>query len=123
MKIFSSKSEPQKVKFEFLGSKFCPNKTKTQAIVEVYYSDLSYRVVTEEEAYPLKEMINEMAGITGLYFGFSFLSIITMIKGAIVTYKRKHLIKAQLSGRFSLKSWHKNPIEQEMDMENTSSTQ
>lgn len=64
--------------------------------------------MTEEEAYPLKEMVNEWAGITELYFGFSFLSIITMIKGTIVTYKKKHLIKEQLSKRLSVKSWHRN---------------
>ena len=38
-----------------------------QIVVEVFYPDLSYESIEETESYPFKEMINELAGISGLY--------------------------------------------------------
>jgi hypothetical protein len=91
----------------FVGSDFCPSVEDSLAIVEIYYSDLSYRVITEEEAYPVREMINEWSGILGLYFGFSFFSIVAMIKGAIVTYRKKAQIKKRIVEKV-IDTW-KNP--------------
>lgn len=60
-------------------------------MVEVYYGDLSYRIATESQAYPFKEMANEWIGIAGVYFGFSFLSLAFAIKR---TWRlTKHTIK------------------------------
>lgn len=65
--------------------------------MEIYYSDLSYRVSTEEEEYPLKEMMNEWMGIAGIYFGFSLLSLVGIINIAIVTYAKKAHIKNKIA--------------------------
>lgn len=41
----------------------------------VYYRKLGYRQYSEDEQYPLSEMLNELAGIIGFYFGISFISL------------------------------------------------
>jgi hypothetical protein len=46
-----------------------------QVLANVFYNDLSYELLDETPAYPLEEMINELAGIFGLYFGFSIISL------------------------------------------------
>lgn len=78
--------------------------------------------MTEEEAYPLKEMINEWAGITGLYFGCSFLSIIGMIKGTIVTYRNKRKLKAKLRQKISEKIRRRNQEQAGMQVDDMPTT-
>lgn len=47
----------------------------------------------ETEAYPLEEMVNELTGIFGLYFGFSVLSLASLCNFVFekvhVTYQKK----------------------------------
>lgn len=43
--------------------------------MRVIFLDLSYEVLEETVAYPFQEMVNELAGIFGLYFGFSVISV------------------------------------------------
>lgn len=43
--------------------------------VGLYYHDLSVTYFVETEVYPLSEMLNELTGIIGLYFGFSMLTV------------------------------------------------
>ena len=57
----------------------CPTEEERAVGCQIFYEDLSYDVLVEEDAYPLEEMINEMAGVFGIYFGFSMLSIATML--------------------------------------------
>lgn len=83
------------------GSHFCPSSAKSQVIVEIYYSDLSYRVINEEVVYPLKEMVNEWTGILGLYFGFSFLTVAAMIKGTVIAFKQKAQIQENIAKKVS----------------------
>lgn len=64
------------------GSNFCPSIEKSKVMVEVYYGDLSYRIMTEFEAYPLILMLNDMTGIFNLYFGFSMLSMSILLQTA-----------------------------------------
>lgn len=87
--------------FSILGSHFCPSEEESQVIIEIYYSDLSYRVSVEDEEYPLKEMVNEWIGIAGIYFGFSLITLASMINKAIITYRRKAQLKQKVVDRFS----------------------
>lgn len=43
--------------------------------LRVFYAALSYESIVETEAYPLEEMVNELVGIIGLYFGYSVTSV------------------------------------------------
>lgn len=56
--------------------------------LRVFYTALSYEIVVETEAYPLEEMVNELAGIFGLYFGFSVTSIVPMFCLAMHNLRR-----------------------------------
>ena len=94
---FVERSPNPRKRCRILGSHFCRSREHSQVVVEIYYSELSYRVSTEEEEYPLKEMMNEWMGIAGIYFGFSLLSLVGMINIAIVTYGRKSHIKEKIA--------------------------
>lgn len=58
--------------------------------MKVFHTDLSYESVEETESYPLEEMINELAGVCGLYFGFSVISIASFFRGMIEKFRRTH---------------------------------
>lgn len=47
--------------------------------------------MVETEAYPLEEMINEIAGIFGLYFGFSVTSLVPLLYLAMQNLNRMKL--------------------------------
>lgn len=51
--------------------------------------DLSYEMVEETETYPIEEMINELVGIFGLYFGFSVISMTPLFQLAWRKFWRK----------------------------------
>ena len=38
------------------------------------------QIISEEEVYPLEEMVNELAGIVGLYFGLDVLTLLISYK-------------------------------------------
>lgn len=47
--------------------------------IEVRFSNLQMEVIREEEIYPFEEMINEWAGVFGLYFGVTLLSAVELL--------------------------------------------
>ncbi len=49
----------------------------------IFYNEPLFEMVEETFAYPLIEMINELVGIFGLYFGFSVISLAPLIKHLI----------------------------------------
>lgn len=55
--------------------------------MQVFYTDLSYESIEETESYPKQEMINELAGITGLYFGFSLVSLASYFRTLIDKFR------------------------------------
>lgn len=41
----------------------------------MFYRDFAIKTIVESEDYPLDEMLNEFAGIVGLYFGLSVIAV------------------------------------------------
>lgn len=68
---------------QFSGSEFCKTPSRNGVLVSVFYVDLKYDVIVENQAYPIGEMFNELAGIVGLYFGFSVLTIANLLQTAV----------------------------------------
>lgn len=44
---------------------------------------MAFELLNETEAYPIEEMINELAGVFGIYFGFSVISLGPLFQLAI----------------------------------------
>lgn len=59
--------------------------------VHIIFSDLSYVEMEEKDSYPLEEMINELAGVVSLYFGFSVASLAMFVCKSLrrIMYGRK----------------------------------
>lgn len=55
------------------------------------FTDMSYDLLEETAAYPLQEMVNELTGIFGLYFGVSVVSLARLLKLAL-GYLRRILV-------------------------------
>lgn len=62
----------------FLGSPYCPTKSQSYVGLQLIYADLATQYVEESESYPFAEMINELAGIAGFFFGISVLSFLAL---------------------------------------------
>lgn len=75
--------------------------------MKVFYPDLTYEILEDIETYPIEEMLNELAGICGLYFGVSLLSLASLIHLAMrkVTWQRSNSIKLERSIKYALVSY------------------
>ncbi len=54
----------------------------------IFYADLSYELLEETPSYPEQEMINELAGIFGIYFGFSIMSLVPLCLYAFRSFRQ-----------------------------------
>lgn len=75
--------------------------------MRVFFVDLKYDVIVENEAYPIGEMFNELASIVGLYFGFSMLTIASLLQTAMkrvqtITEKRRSMRDANIAQQNSV---------------------
>lgn len=57
----------------------------------VFYRDFSVTNIVEVEAYPFTEMLNELAGIAGLYFEFSIVTIAVLLATGIQMFQKARI--------------------------------
>lgn len=55
----------------------------SRVMVHVFYESFMVSSIEEIEAYPLSEMLNELAGIFGLFFGFSVITVAVLITAGV----------------------------------------
>ncbi|XP_077986248.1 epithelial sodium channel subunit gamma-like [Glandiceps talaboti] len=48
--------------------------------LEVYYEDLNFNLVSEEEAYPVFQLLSDTGGSLGLWIGLSFITVIEFVE-------------------------------------------
>ena len=79
----------------FEGTAFCPSKNNSRVAASVFYRDFGVTNVVEVEAYPLDEMLNELAGIGGLYFDFSIITIAVLLTTGIQMFQKARIERSK----------------------------
>jgi tetrahydromethanopterin S-methyltransferase subunit F len=56
------------------------NVSKTYYLINVYYEDLKYTLISQQPKIELFGLISNLGGILGLFIGFSFISLLEIIE-------------------------------------------
>ncbi len=93
-----------------IGSNFCPYRNASQVQILLWYRDFTITKFVEVYAYPIEEMLNELAGIFGLYFGFSFIAAVLWLWKGIQILKVSIQNEKNLRNNSTTKSFGLNEI-------------